>query len=65
MPRTGGKPEQLEAARHQKRGPSIGRLDSVGRCAIEAARLYRHARRKQIETIEAHPGDYVKAPLAL
>jgi hypothetical protein len=32
----------------------IGRLTSVGRVGIEIARLYRCARRGQIETIEAY-----------
>jgi hypothetical protein len=32
----------------------IGRLTSVGRVGIEIARLYRHARRGEIETIEAY-----------
>jgi hypothetical protein len=44
--------EMQEIATH-KRGPSIGRLDSVGRIAIEVGRIYRHARRKEIESIEA------------
>jgi hypothetical protein len=42
-----------EIATH-KRGPSIGRLDSLGRIAIEIGRLYRHARRKELDTIEAY-----------
>jgi hypothetical protein len=50
----GRTPEECREMAKNKRGPTIGRLDSVGRCAIEAARLYRHARRKELETIEAH-----------
>jgi hypothetical protein len=45
--------EMREIATH-KRGPSIGRLDSLGRIAIEIGRLYRHARRKELDTIEAY-----------
>ena len=45
--------EMQEIATH-KRGPSIGRLDSVGRIAIEVGRIYRHARRKEIDSIEAY-----------
>ena len=40
--------------RVKKRGPRIGRLTSVGMVGIEIGRLYRLARRKEIETIEAY-----------
>ena len=52
--KVGGSPEECAEIATHKRGPTIGRLDSVGRVAIEAARLYRHARRNQLGTIEAH-----------
>ena len=38
----------------KKRGPRIGRLTCVGMVGIEIGRLYRLARRKEIETIEAY-----------
>ena len=40
--------------REQKRGPRIGRLTSVSMVGVEIGRLYRLARRKEIETIEAY-----------
>jgi hypothetical protein len=37
-----------------KRGPRIGQLTSVGRVAIEVGRIYRAARRGDIDSIEAY-----------
>jgi hypothetical protein len=50
----GGSAEHMQEISTHKRGPSIGRLDSVGRIAIEVGRIYRHARRGQIDTIAAY-----------
>jgi hypothetical protein len=52
--KAGRSPEECAEMATHKRGPTIGRLDSVGRVAIEAARLYRHSRRGVITSIEAH-----------
>jgi hypothetical protein len=41
-------------ATERKRRVQIGKLTSVGRVAIEIGRLYRHARRGEIDTIEAY-----------
>jgi hypothetical protein len=37
-----------------KRGPRIGQLTSVGRVAVEVGRIYRAARRGDIDSIEAY-----------
>ena len=50
----GGSAEHMREITTHKRGPSIGRLNSVAKIAIEVGRIYRHARRKQIDSIEAY-----------
>jgi hypothetical protein len=47
-------PGHMKEIASHNRGPSIGKLTSVGMIAIEVGRIYRHARRKQIDTITAY-----------
>ena len=50
----GGSAEHMQEISKLHRGPSIGRLDSVGRVAVEVARVYRGARRKEIDSVTAY-----------